>query len=1139
MERWGGGVIPNPFARVEAQTATVDAELRIAAQRLEDGGLQFGLRARDESGSWAEPAEPRVNSFDPANVRTGRWLSSSSLILEVDQSGVGRLVRTEDFQPSPPTETTLITGVEGWDGDIRYSAWNDADGDLITTVSIYSGSAGAPDGELRTTITCREREISVVVGGLSADTTPSDDDSSAVDVSWTVDRGAALSEQRAVWPIEGGVELIGLTESDLGASLLSGGSTLALSLATTPPLRSSIDLDALSELPVYDNLVQCAGDSSASELKSGQTELRIQAQVRDDERVEFAVQQRTDDGWSEQILPDSRSMRAFGNPTPWLSSSTISVEVDVEPSHVIVSPDPVQRSVSPPINPILRSGWLTGSLGYAAELDLEGRLNSIVAAHSEQEWQLQVGCFNGISRVQLTGVPSEATGSMALTLDDMQSAANWRVVTEDDTSVLRPADTARLIERLRGTETVTVNVDQSEPATFELSGMFETPIQANLDQCGNYTDQDWEPVTEVQEGTTSDDVQYDNRYPDWNDGERFTTVTIDATDNKKSASGLPMQLGFHCRSGDFYVHLNDMPIAAGEHTVRSRIDGGEWVEEHWSIDVYANAEGTYTNISAIQGDYALVRNARTVEFEFPGTRVERRLFDLNGFFDTPVQANIDNCGVPLWTQETTYVPILTRGQASASVTYSASVQDSGGIYSVVTNEVSVPGARYDPLELEISCYTLGGQNVRFGWFKVSKTDTLDVTLHIDEREYEAEPWWVPEWTINSDIWFGVDSPDASRLIARLRNASSLTVTISDTKVTDVRPTTFDLAGMFDTPIQENIDECGYYKPGETREPPLALNTSGNTQGINGDATAIFWSRQRGAGSVPYVAVGELAQTTEAMNSLGLYMTCGPTSTTMFLYGSLLSELGGAAEVEWNVDADPVVSESWVWNLSGSNGFLYAADPLAVIAKWRAGAVLNVTIDGAEPIQQRFDLGAMFSIPVVDTLDECLSRPSPAWSPPVQDVLTTRENNVSYVASGATSAWAATQLQLRVPSDTAPEWAPFSSLLIVNCGVEGIGAGVMRIGNAQSVVISGDTVEVTWRAGDGLPQTETWDAWSPPWGTYSISPPDDAAFFAAIRDADSLSISVTSDPVFTETYDLSGNGFWDTPVQPNLDACGGP
>ena len=1133
----GGGVSPSPFASVGAETASVDAGVRISAQRLDDGEVQFGLRARDRSGDWAEPVEPRVNSFNPANVSTGRWLTSSSLILEVDETGRGRLERPDTFESSGQVETRLVTGVDGWDGDIRYSAWNDADGDLITTVSIYSASAGSPDGELRTTITCQEHEISVVIGGLSADTTPSDDDSSSIDVSWSVDRGAEISESRATWPIEGGIELVPLEESGLGDALLGGGSTLALSLATNPPLHSSIDLNALSALPVYDNLTYCVSDEPLDDSQLGQTELRIQAQLRDDDRIEFAVQQRTDDGWSERVLPDLRAMRAFGDPTDWLSSSAISVSVDVEPSHVIVSPDPVQRSVAAAINPILRSGWQTGSLQYSADLDVEGRLNSVVTAHSEEGLQLQIGCFNGARRVQLAGTASDASGAITLTIDDVQSEAIWRVVEDDDSSVLRPADAGRLLERLRVADTLGVTVDESTSATFSLSGLFETPIQANLDQCGNYTDQAWQPVTELQEGRTDEGVFYRVSYPDWNDGERFTSVSMAATGGSRSGQGDPTRLHFHCNGGrNFNTFVSGLPIDPGEQVVRSRLDHGDWVEERWSTRIDGSGD-TVADVGTIQGDYDRLLEAQTLELEFPSTPVMRRSFDLTALFDTPVQTNIDNCGVPLWTQKTTYVPILAQGQTSASVSYRAlMVQANDPVYSEISNHVSFPGAQGDRLGVEIGCDERGSRFVRVGWFKASETDSLDVTLEIDGREFEAEPWRVLTWTTQSDSWAAAQSPESSRLVARLRNASSLTVTIDGT---DLPPVTFDLTGMFDTPIQENIDECGFYQPGETRELPPGLNASGTTQGINGDETTISWSREQATGVIPSTTIREFSQSASGPSSIELYVFCGPTGLTLTVFGTRLADLSGEeATVKWSVDDAPAVEESWTVARVGVIALLSPADHQSVLEAWREGSVLNMTIGGAEPIQQRFDLGAMFSIPVVDTLDECLSRPSPAWSPPVQDVLTTRENNVSYVASGATSAWAATQLQLRVPSDTAPEWAPFSSLLIVNCGVEGIGAGVMRIGNAQSVFISSDTVEVTWRADDGLPQTETWDAWSPPWGSYSISPPDDAAFFAAIRDADSLSISVASDPVFTETYDLSGNGFWDTPVQPNLDACGG-
>ena len=1119
----------------------MDAGVRISAQRLDDGEVQFGLRARNRSGDWAEPVEPRVNSFNPANVSAGRWLTSSSLILEVDETGRGRLGRPDMFESSGQVETRLVSGVDGWDGDIRYSAWNDADGDLITTVSIYSASAGSPDGELRTTITCQERDISVVIGGLSADTTPSDDDSSSIDVSWSVDRGAAISESRATWPIEGGIELIPLEESGLGDALLGGGSTLALSLATNPPLHSSIDLNALSALPVYDNLTYCVSDEPLDDSQLGQTELRIQAQLRDDDRIEFAVQQRTDDGWSERMLPRLRVMRAFGDPTNWLSSSAISVSVDVEPSHVIVSPDPVQRSVAAAINPILRSGWQTGTLQYSADLDVEGRLNSVVTAHSEEGLQLQIGCFNGARRVQLAGAASDASGAIALTIDDMQSKAIWRVVEDGDSTVLRPADAGRLLERLRVADTLAVTVDELPSATFSLSGMFETPIQANLDQCGNYTDQAWQPVTELQEGTTDEGVHYRISYPDWNNGQRFTSVSIAATRESRSGRGEPTRLALHCRNGrNFSIYMSHLPIDPGEHVVRSRLDGGIWVDEHWTIR--SNDSYSSTESDAIQGGYDRLREAQTLELEFPGTPVMRRSFDLSTLFDTPVQTNIDNCDVPLWTQEPTYVPILARGQSSASVSYSAQVEEDRGIYSVVTNRVSlpaIPGLRGDRLELEIACFTFGVQNVRFRWFGVSQADTRDVTLEIDGHEYEAEPWRAFDWMSGSDHWFGVDSRDASRVIARLRGASSLKVTIYGA---NLPTTTFDVTGMFDTPIQENIDECGFYQPGETRDLPPGLNTSGSTQGINGDGTSIAWRRDQTSGSVPRTVVWERVLSESGLPPLVLNVACGSEGAQVWLLAPRLLELDAEeAQVEWGVDDAQKVSQSWALWHGETFGVLFAASPAEVIAGWRDGALLDLTIPVLPSASQRFDLSTMFSAPVMDTLDQCLALPLPTQDPPVMNQNLTMEGNISYRADERFSSWAATYLTLQVPSDAAPEWAGYSSQLGVGCGIEGIGVSISSIGLAQSVYISGDTVEVTWRVGDGLPQTETWDAWQPPLGgtpTFSISPQDDAAFFAAINGADSLSVSVGSDPVFTETYDFADNGFWETPVQPNLDACGG-
>ena len=188
------------FFSAGAQEVSADANVRISAQRLDDGRVQFGLRALDGSGEYADPVEPRVNSFNPASTRTGRWLSSSALILEVDESGRGRLVPSEQFEAAPPTETTLVSGIEEWAGDMRYSAFHDADGDLVTTVSVYSAATGAPDGELRTTITCQDGESSVTLGGLSSEIGRGAR-AQQINVSWSVDSGASASERRAAWPV--------------------------------------------------------------------------------------------------------------------------------------------------------------------------------------------------------------------------------------------------------------------------------------------------------------------------------------------------------------------------------------------------------------------------------------------------------------------------------------------------------------------------------------------------------------------------------------------------------------------------------------------------------------------------------------------------------------------------------------------------------------------------------------------------------------------------------------------------------------------------------------------------------------------------------------------------------------------------
>ena len=55
---------------------TPATELRIAARRLESGGIEFGLQRRGSDGEWGERMLPKRRSF-PAGAAAGRWLASS------------------------------------------------------------------------------------------------------------------------------------------------------------------------------------------------------------------------------------------------------------------------------------------------------------------------------------------------------------------------------------------------------------------------------------------------------------------------------------------------------------------------------------------------------------------------------------------------------------------------------------------------------------------------------------------------------------------------------------------------------------------------------------------------------------------------------------------------------------------------------------------------------------------------------------------------------------------------------------------------------------------------------------------------------------------------------------------------------
>ena len=590
-------VLTGHLAHGQERSADVSADVRIAAQRLKNGEVRFGLRVRDGSGGWAEPVTPRSHRFDPTGASRGRWLVSSPLTLARDVAGHGRLVRSDQFEPSSAGEVELVSGLEDWSGDARYSAYHNEAGELVTSVSVYSASVGAPDGELRTSITCRDGEMSVRIGGLPNDIGDGNPNQQVL-ATWSVDNGSSRSERLAVSLATTGLELGTSTGSRLAEALLGRGSMLALAIGTTSELTTDINLGDFRALPVYPNLRHCGGDA----VQSGRAELRIRAQVRHDERIEFAVQQRTDEGWSGNILPRARTIAAFGKATNWLSSTPVSVRIELDPPPEIVLPDTVARQAPEPITPVFRSGFFTSSLYYeAVEEALEGyyptRLSSVAVAEGsdgEHGLRLQVGCFGDERWVMLVGAPPDINGDLTLSFDNTQLSARWTVDHRQGMSSLAPGDSERTIQRLREAQSLSVQLGHGDaaPISFDLLHLFETPIQANIDQCGNYREPEWQPVTGFLLEQNDLGEYHTTYYPEWAHFQRISQVRVNTIDGATGAATGGINLVMTCNTERLAFTIWGLPDVGQADSIRLRIDDGEWYDE--SVDVYPQADGSFS-----------------------------------------------------------------------------------------------------------------------------------------------------------------------------------------------------------------------------------------------------------------------------------------------------------------------------------------------------------------------------------------------------------------------------------------------------------------------------------------------------------------------------------------------------------------
>lgn len=226
-------------------------------------------------------------------------------------------------------------------------------------------------------------------------------------------------------------------------------------------------------------------------------DVRIAAQRLPDGSTELALQHRGEDGWSDRILPASRFFPARPTAGRWLSSTAVRVTASTPKERLLGYEEVV-----------------IGEEVTVAMEDFDGPRGrdraerSLYYGTDNQTWVIRVAetdddlydrmrlvarCNDGELDIYLSGLPPAGiTWRNVSYRFDGESPIVETWARDKGYQALSAPDDARLMSRLKAADSLTVAVTHGDnehdivTATFDLDGMFETPIQGNLDYCGEY-----------------------------------------------------------------------------------------------------------------------------------------------------------------------------------------------------------------------------------------------------------------------------------------------------------------------------------------------------------------------------------------------------------------------------------------------------------------------------------------------------------------------------------------------------------------------------------------------------------------------------------------------------------------------------
>ena len=717
-------------------------------------------------------------------------------------------------------------------------------------------------------------------------------------------------------------------------------------------------------------------NSSLLELGSGHT-VRISAKRLASDQIEFALQEIVDGEPAERILPTRNKFPV--NPTvgQWLYSSPIELAaIDTGP------PPPTHIAL------VNYSGQHAANVRYNSSLNEDGSVTSNVYTNSEEGGDFgaegfgasfALWCWSSQNLgILLDGLAPQDAESLPVTLTidgAAQPTADWKVGHHyrDDMVThswleLRDDAARTLFEQLQSASQLSAQIDGvSGTHTWNIADTFTTPIQGNLAECGNYVEgqvQEPPPPTYVPVLTDKGrdgNVRYDANLTD--DG-RINTI-ID-THGENTA----MYLRLACWGEHLNVVIDKLPpLATDQVEVLWSVDDDETISEIWQVETIEGSH-SYINAPFAPGMLRTLRDSSSFTFWVNAAGIRSVTLDLSNTFDTPVQGNIDNCGdyVEGETREIEhdYVPVVNLGGHSGNASYSAQEHD-GRIHSSVTTRSTTTDASAPALELAMACGTELGINIRS--LPLIEGDRFPLTIRIDDGPPITMDWHFHGTEQFTAAWPPQTPHDSYSLAQMLRGAKTLTVESPDHWD---GPVTFDLDGFFDTPVQENLDNCGKYKAGETREIEYDYVPWIGNERVSASLQYRAFVTGDGVNTDIYTRCPHAGRGRRQAQIPRLLLSQG-TSLNMQVLGF---PMGEQRPVEVTITFDDGTTHVSSWRVSDWNGNgVQTHLPPNLMARLAASQTATFTIEGVEFSPMTFDLTGMSSCPSSSTTSSTAAWPS--------------------------------------------------------------------------------------------------------------------------------------------------------------------